>query len=109
MNNHNYEVLMVMNNNVILTKTLSDSKEKVLIGKGIGFGLKKGKTIYLPDEKIEKAFVTKELSMKDEFYRLVQEMDINVMGVCEEIIHMAQDELGELNSHIHIDRIRRMK
>lgn len=100
--NPNYKVNMILNNNVILATNLSNNTEAVLLGKGLGFGLKKNLNVFIEDNKIERSFVNFSKTVKSEYYQLIQQMDVNVMGMCEEIIHMAEQELGELNDNIHI-------
>lgn len=98
----NYKINMVMNNNVVLATNLNNNIESVLLGKGIGFGKKKNSKVYFSNEIIEKSFVNFSESEKSEYYQLIQQMDITTIGLCEEIIHMAETELGELNDSIHI-------
>lgn len=98
----NYEIIRVMNNNVILTKRLEDNIEAVLIGKGIGFKKKKGQisTIYL--EKIEKAYYTYDEKLKDKYQVLFSDIDHRVVGTCAELVSMAEKKLGKLSSKVLI-------
>ncbi len=98
----NYKINMVMNNNVVLATNIENNTEAVLLGKGIGFGKKKDKSVYFSESDIERSFVNFSKTIKSEYYQLIQQMDIKVMGLCEEIIHMAEQKLGELNESIHI-------
>ncbi|MGP3778790.1 PRD domain-containing protein [Halanaerobium saccharolyticum] len=95
-------VLKAFNNNVLLVKRKDNSKEEVLVGKGIAFSKKEGAEIEIESEKIEKSFVTYGEKFKKEYFSLIDEMDGEIIRVCEEIISIAEESLGELNQHIHI-------
>jgi len=97
-----YEILRVMNNNVILTKDQELNQECVLVGKGIGFGQKAGKFVDVPKEKIEKSFVTFDKTVKQQYFQLIRDLDSTVVGLCEEIIAMAETQLGKMNHQIHV-------
>lgn len=93
---------MVMNNNVVLAKNLKTKNEVVLLGKGIGFGKKKDTEVYFSTDVIERSFINLSKSLKKDYYQLIQQMDVKIMGLCEEIILMAEKAIGELNANIHI-------
>ncbi|RAK06322.1 BglG family transcriptional antiterminator [Halanaerobium saccharolyticum] len=95
-------VVKAFNNNVILVKRKDNKKEEVLVGKGIAFGKKEGAAIKLDPEKIEKSFVTYGEKFEKEYFSLIDEMDGEIIRVCEEIISIAEENLGQLNQHIHI-------
>lgn len=98
----NYTIITVMNNNVVLAKNLRTSNEVVLLGKGIGFGKKKGTSVYFSNEIIERSFININKSLKKDFYQLIQQMDLEIMGLCQEVILMAEKAIGELSDNIHI-------
>lgn len=97
-----YIVSKVLNNNVILVTDKKSNQELILVGKGIGFGKREGKVVSLFEGDIEKSFIAYDEKSKHEYFQLISQMDSNVMGVSEEIIAMAEKNLGQLNSHIHI-------
>lgn len=97
-----FHLSKVLNNNVILVLDQESKEELVLVGKGLGFGKKEKKDITLRKEDIEKSFVAFDESTKEDYYRLMNELNSKVIGVSEEIIAMAEKEFGLLNSHIHI-------
>lgn len=97
-----YIVSKVLNNNVILVTDKKTNQELILVGKGIGFGKRDGKIVTLLERDIEKSFIAYDEKTKTEYFQLISQMDSNVMGVSEEIIAMAEKNLGQLNSHIHI-------
>lgn len=97
---HNCKVLKVFNNNVLLVD--EQGKEKILFGKGIGFGKHIGDIINKNIE-VEKVFSIEDKDNSNNFNELISYADNNVIGLCEEIICMISDELGEeLNEKIHI-------
>ncbi|MBI9011962.1 MAG: PRD domain-containing protein [Clostridiales bacterium] len=98
----NYAIITVMNNNVVLAKNLKTKNEVVLLGKGIGFGKKKDATVYFSEDVIERSFINISKSLKKDYFELIQQMDLEIMGLCQEIILMAEKEIGELSDNIHI-------
>lgn len=99
---NNYEIIRVMNNNVILAKEQDQNQECVLVGKGIGFGQKAGKIVEISKDKIEKSFVTFDKTVKQQYFQVIKNLDSAVVGMCEEIIAMAESELGKMNHQIHV-------
>lgn len=94
------EISKIFNNNVVM---VSDSLgEKIFIGKGIGFGKRCGETFKeLP--KVEKVFSIEQAEHTEKFVQLMERVDDETIGLCEEIIHMISEELGEtLSERIHI-------
>jgi len=98
----NYTIITVMNNNVVLAKNHKNKNEVVLLGKGIGFGKKKDATVYFSEDVIERSFINISKSLKKDYFELIQQMDLEIMGLCQEIILMAEKEIGELSDNIHI-------
>lgn len=90
------------NHNVVLCKNRESKKECILIGKGIGFGLKENS--YIEDEeKIEKIFYLIDESNKNKFKGLTEEVSNEVIGISEEVIAMISNEVKkELNENIHV-------
>jgi transcriptional antiterminator len=97
-----YQIIKILNNNVILALENESHQEMILVSKGIGFGKKENTVIQLTDEKIEKKFLAFDEKMKKEYFQLINQIDGKVIGVSEEIIAKAEQVLGELNPHIHI-------
>ncbi len=98
----NYHILRVMNNNVLLTKDLENNTEAVLIGKGIGFGKKKDQNTFIDPKTIEKSFYTYDKKLKNDYLDLLNSYSDVLMGVCAEIISMAEARLGQLSERIFI-------
>lgn len=88
-----YIINKTLNNNVVIA-TKNDLKY-ILVGKGIGFA-KKENDIINDENSIEKIFVSLDVfSNKD--------IDEAILGVTQEIIAIAENDLGEnLNSRIHV-------
>lgn len=97
-----YKILKVLNNNVVLARNISNKTEQVLIGTGIGFNTSKGEEVELKKEKIKKSFMAYDEELEENFLKLLKEFDPELMGICEEIISIAEEKIGELDSHIHI-------
>lgn len=102
MNQNNFRILKILNNNIVLAFDLKNKEETIIIGKGIGFGKDENKKTYIPENKIEKSFIAYDEKMKNEYFRLVKQIDSKIIEISEMIIDMAEKKLGELNSHIHI-------
>ena len=98
----NYTIITVMNNNVVLAKNHKTENEVVLLGKGIGFGKKKDSDVFFSKDVIERSFININKSVKKDFYELIGQMDLEIMGLCQEIILMAEEAIGELSDNIHI-------
>ncbi len=102
MSHNRYKIIRVLNNNVVLAKNVSNKADAVLVGKGIGFGIKVGQEKDIPPESIEKSFITYDEKLKRDYMELVEQMDETILSMCTEIILMAEKRLGELNSRLHI-------
>ncbi|GKX28493.1 transcription antiterminator BglG [Vallitalea longa] len=96
-----YHIIKALNNNVILARN-TNNQEMILIGKGIGFGKKTDKIAYINDSRIQKVYSNSQGVLKEEYIQLVNAIDRKVIGVVEEIILLAEKELGHLDEHIHI-------
>lgn len=102
MNNANFRILKILNNNIVLAYDFKNKKDTILMGKGIGFGKKENKKVFIPHKTIQRSFVANDEKMQNEYFRLVKQIDPSVIETCEKIIDIAERELGDLNSHIHI-------
>ncbi len=101
--NIRYEVQKIFNNNVVLAHKESESEELILLGSGLGFGIKEGDSIDRQQVEIDKEFVPVKEEKKEAYQQLLNEVDAQVIGLTEEIIAMLTSELEEkLNQHIRI-------
>jgi len=90
----------VINNNVVTA--LDDSQqETVLMGKGIGFQAKTGQLV--AEDKIEKRFVADSAMQVGKFAELVQDIPLEHLQVCMDIIEYAGSVLQKrLSNSIYI-------
>lgn len=96
----NYEIIKPLSNNVVVAEKGDDVY--VLLGKGIGFGKKRGDVI-TEEKKIEEKYIKIDPLEKNNYKKLLQVVEGDILAVSEEIIAMAESALGEkLNSHIHV-------
>lgn len=95
----NYEVVKTFNSNVILAT--QDGQEMILVGKGIGFGKKKGDLIKNHPAIIEKVFHEMNSSTSLDYLSMIPKYKKEVVGVSEEIIAKAESLLGPLSPTIH--------
>lgn len=97
-----YRVLKVLNNNCIIVTGEASEEERVLTGKGIGFGMAVGKTVTIPADKIERYYVAFDEKLKTDYLRMTEDIDRLVLDTCTEVILMAEEKLGKLNSRLHL-------
>lgn len=89
----------ILNNNVVIAE--NNNKEVILVGKAIGYDLKKGMSV--PEDRIKSIFVKQKGESGHNYERLLQNVDNEVIGVSEEIISMCEKELNvKLNDAIHL-------
>lgn len=99
----NFKIIKIFNNNVILVS--HENKEKIILGKGIGFGKHQGDTIE-NSPKLNKVFSLEDDGNSNKFKQLITKVDNKTIGICEEIIYMLSRELNEeLDEKIHISLI----
>lgn len=96
-------VVKTFNNNIVLVNV--DNTEKILFGKGIGFGKKPGGII----EKgtvVNKVFAIEQEENRKNLSELIKQTDEKFFGICEEAICEIADEIDdEFNESIHISLI----
>lgn len=94
-----YTVKKTFNNNAVLVS--QDRSEFILIGKGIGFNRKKGDRI-AESSLIENVFIHVDETNKEQYRHLLEHVDGKTIAAVEEIITMAERDLGEkLHTDIH--------
>lgn len=99
----NYEILRVMNNNVVLAKNLKKNTEVVLMGNGIGFGRKIGQQIKSDLVEIEKSFEAgDEHSLKEKYIQMLEAVNEDIVEICTEILLLAEKKLGVLSERSFI-------
>lgn len=98
-----YNVIKAFNDNILLV--YQAHIEKILYEKGIGIGKQTG-DIIPKDTSIEKIFSIENKINYDNFYKLINSVEVELIALCEEIIYMISTELNEeLHEKIHISLI----
>lgn len=98
-----YLVKKTFNNNAVLVSL--GQNEYILIGKGIGFNKKKG-SILMESNLIENVFIQVDETNKNQYEYLLETTDEKIVRIVEEIVSMAEKELGEtLHVNIHFGLI----
>lgn len=88
-------------NNTIVSAIEADGKEVVIMGRGLGFGMKPGKEI--PEGKIEKVFRLDSQNSTDKFKELLANLPLEHIQASTEIINYAKSVLNRrLNQSIYI-------
>lgn len=98
--NGSFKIKKVVNNNVLLAEH-SSYQEVVLIGKGAGFGRKKGD--FIDASAVEKLYVLKNEKEQEQYMKLIDSVQEEFIGTMNDIIHMIEQRVkATLDEHIHI-------
>lgn len=90
----------VINNNVV-SAVDEEGREVVVMGRGLGFGMKPGKTV--PQAKIEKIFRIKSHTLAEQFKDLLADMPIEHVKLSADIIAYATKKLNlKLSQSIYV-------
>lgn len=93
-------VKKILNNNVVIAQS-SNEPEVILIGKGIGFGKKRGEPI--SEEEFEKIFTLEDKSKQEQYKQLLIEIETDVFdAISEALDYIKAHTISLLNEHIHI-------
>lgn len=94
------EIVKSFNNNIVSIKM--NGIEKILFGKGIGFGKKPGDKLPKGTE-YEKVFVIEDEDNLRNFEQVIETVDEEFLMLCEKMITYIENELSEnLDERIHI-------
>lgn len=94
-----FRIEKVLNNNVLIASHPTYD-EVVLIGKGIGFGKKKGDVIEQKD--VEKWFILKNEREQEQYKKLLPHVDEEFIGLMNDVVHHIRKRTNSpLNEHIH--------
>ena len=97
-----YQIDRVLNNNVVITLA-NGQEEQIVVGRGIGFGVKRGDKLDAQDSRIEKRFSLVHEENQNHFQQLFSMVPPEVIGIAEEIILLATTRLEcSLHEHIHV-------
>ncbi|HAU3224142.1 TPA: transcriptional antiterminator BglG [Salmonella enterica subsp. houtenae] len=92
-------ITKVLNNNVLVI--VDDSqREKVVMGRGIGFQKKTGDRI--SSESVEKEYALSSHELTGRLSELLSHIPLEVMTTCDRIISLATERLGKLQDSIFI-------
>ncbi|MGG4492254.1 glucose PTS transporter transcription antiterminator GlcT [Metabacillus idriensis] len=95
-----FTIKKVLNNNVLIADH-DAYEEVVLIGKGIGFGKKRGDM--MQEDSYEKMFVLTNQKEQEQFKMLLPFVDEDMIAVVSDVIHFIAERVKlPLNEHIHI-------
>lgn len=95
-----FKVTKILNNNVIMVQ--KNLQERIFVGCGIGFGIKSGDD-FRAVSRVEKVFTIEKPEYSEKFEQLIKNAGHQIIGLCEEAIHIIAKELNEkLNERIHI-------
>lgn len=98
--NQSFRIEKVLNNNVLIASHPTYD-EVVLIGKGIGFGKKKGDVIEQKD--VEKWFILKNEREQEQYKKLLPHVDEEFIGLMNDVVHHIRKRTNSpLNEHIHV-------
>lgn len=98
-----YRIIKILSNNVILVK--KQNKDYILVGKGMGFGKKKGQLINNP-KNVENTFISLANVDSREFNNILSEVDPKIIELTQDIVKMVSEEMKEnLNPHFHLGLI----
>lgn len=87
-----YIINKILSNNVVLVD--NNDKKYILVGKGIGFGKKKGSEL-INSDVIEEKFVSLEALNESEYKTLITNVDPKIIEVCDEIVNIANEEFKD--------------
>ncbi|MGH4117327.1 PRD domain-containing protein [Clostridium sp.] len=98
-----FNIDKVFNDNIVLV--YQANVQKILYEKGIGVGKQIGDNIS-KDAPIEKIYTIENKVNYDNFNKIVNNVEVELIALCEEIIYMISNELNEnLHERIHISLI----
>ncbi|WP_440112793.1 PRD domain-containing protein [Paenibacillus sp. QZ-Y1] len=98
-----FQILRVIGNNVVMVQGSKNGKEYVIIGKGIGFGVKDAGIIEGNDERIEKLYRLEDRDEWSQFQILLEDIEPKVMKITDEIIGDITCQFpGKLNDKIYL-------
>lgn len=93
-------VQKVINNNIVSARD-EKGREVVVMGKGLGFGVKPGWVV--DEERIEKTFHIKSESLAEQFKELLRNMPLEHVRISNDVISYAKNDLKlKLNQSIYV-------
>lgn len=95
----NMQITKILNNNVVVVID-DQQREKVVMGRGIGFQKRAGERIN--SSGIEKEYALSSHELNGRLSELLSHIPLEVMAACDRIISLAQERLGKLQDSIYI-------
>lgn len=92
--------LKALNNNVLLAYDPDCGQEVIVVGRGLGFAA--AGPVAPGDPRIEKVFRLDEGRNRHRFLRMVETISCDVVGVAEEILHLAAQRFGPVGEEAHL-------
>lgn len=89
-----YQIKKVLNHNVVQVIDVMKNEECILLGKGIGFGLKEG--AWIDPNKIEIKYFIRDSSNLHQYQKLIENCDVRLYFITEEYI-------GKISKHFNCD------
>ncbi|MFP5597098.1 transcriptional antiterminator BglG [Kluyvera sp. 142486] len=93
------QIARVLNNNVLVVVD-ENQREKVVMGRGIGFQKRVGE--YVSASGIEKAYSLSSHELNSHLSELLSRIPPEVMATCDVIIALSREKLGNLQDSIYI-------
>ena len=93
------QITKILNNNVVVVID-DQQREKVVMGRGIGFQKRAGERIN--SSGIEKEYALSSHELNGRLSELLSHIPLEVMATCDRIISLAQERLGKLQDSIYI-------
>ena len=94
-----YIIKKILNNNVVVAE--KNKEDFVLVGKAIGFNAIRGSKV--SSQNIESIFVKKTAAAGENYERILQNINKEIVGISEEIISVCEKELNvKLSEGIHV-------
>ncbi|MBU8905096.1 glucose PTS transporter transcription antiterminator GlcT [Desertibacillus haloalkaliphilus] len=95
-----FTVVKVLNNNVIIAEA-ENAAEVIVIGKGIGFGKKRGDTI--ANDQVDKLFLLANQQEQEEYKQLLSDVDETLVATVHDALQIVRKRLDQpLNERVHI-------
>ncbi|HAM5153574.1 TPA: transcriptional antiterminator BglG [Escherichia coli] len=95
----NMQITKILNNNDVVVID-DQQREKVVMGRGIGFQKRAGERIN--SSGIEKEYALSSHELNGRLSELLSHIPLEVMATCDRIISLAQERLGKLQDSIYI-------
>lgn len=97
-----FEIIRVINNNVLMVCDLKNNKEYIIMAKGLGYHQKKQTQIDLDLTTLNKVYSIDNPSLKATYLDMLHTMNGDVVDIVTDIIHQAEQKLGTFSDRSFI-------